>query len=361
MATDEQSPLIGHNGMSTIGSNGQDLEHQTSPGPQKLSQQQLWLTIGFPYVGLLLVAMATAATQPLIGRLSDLYGRRFNLFASTFLFTLGNVLCGVSSFIAVGGVPLLITGRIIAGAGGGAMNAIAAFIATDLVPLDRRAVWTGIADVIWAAGIGVGGVVGGAVHDWVGWPWAFFCFVPLSLLVLVGVYFTLPPADPLLGRDDSDDNSRIDYPGTASLVSAIVCLTLGLNLAEQGDYIPPLSWTLLAVSTVLFVCFAIVGFSHATHSPFIPILLLRDRTVAMVCASAVLVAASMHSLLYYVPFWIQVRGYSASQVGVQMLGELVGASLGSLTTGLLIKRLGGYGLIKPVVFLVFAVAPLVLP
>lgn len=303
--------------------------------------------------------VATAATQPLIGKLADSYGRRLALFVSIFLFALGNVLCGASSFATIAGegrgAPLLITGRVIAGAGGGAMNSIAAFIATDLVPLDRRAVWTGIADVLWAAGIGVGGVVGGAVHDWVGWPWAFFGFVPLTLLVFAGVYLTL--------RDDQsshgDNCTRIDYPGAATLVSAIVCLTVGLNLAEQGDYIPSLSWALLATSAVLSVCFAAIeSSSHVARNPFIPIRLLQNRTVAMVCASAVLVAASMHSLLYYVPFWIQVRGYSASQVGVQMLGELAGASAGSLTAGLVIKRRGGYGAVKPVALVVFAVAPL---
>lgn len=40
MSTDEQSPLLGHNGT-----------------PTRLSRQQLWLTICFPYIGLLLVAM----------------------------------------------------------------------------------------------------------------------------------------------------------------------------------------------------------------------------------------------------------------------------------------------------------------
>jgi MFS family permease len=82
--------------------------------------------------------ISQAALQPLFGKLTDIYGRRKGLLASNLLFAIGTGLCGFASNEFV-----LITGRVIAGAGGGGLTAISSIVATDLVPLRRRGVVQG--------------------------------------------------------------------------------------------------------------------------------------------------------------------------------------------------------------------------
>lgn len=64
---------------------------------------------------------------------------------------------------------LVILGRAIAGAGGGATNAISTFVGADLVPLRKRGVIQGVNNIAMGCGTELGGFVGGA-----GWKAAFF-------------------------------------------------------------------------------------------------------------------------------------------------------------------------------------------
>ncbi|KAI0482567.1 major facilitator superfamily domain-containing protein [Xylariaceae sp. FL0804] len=325
---------------------------KSSERTRALQGLRLYLIIAFPYLGLLLVAMdvtivstlsatmasdfsslaivswlgsaylvASAAIQPLCGKLTDIYGRRSGFFS---------------------------------------VNCIIAFIVTDLVPLDQRTVWSGLADVVWAVGIGLGGVAGGFVNDWVGWRWAFLGLAPLTFVSGLGTYLTLtiPRHDirPGGGHDEGKESEKIDYLGAATLTSAVVSLTIGFNLAGDGSVIA--TACLLPISIVFAICFVFVERSPSTTHPIMPLALITDRSIGSACVASFLVAASMHSLLYYVPFLIQVRGSSASEVGIQMLGELVGASVGSMAIGIFIKVVAGYALIKPFVFALYLLAPL---
>ncbi|KAK8054724.1 MFS multidrug transporter [Apiospora phragmitis] len=375
---EEQAPLLFETHLCCNGNTPQEEEDHED---RKLNGVHLCLAIGFPYLALLLVAMdvtlvstlsatmaaafsalslvswlgssylvASAVVQPLCGKLSDIYGRRCGFFVALTMFGLGNVACGIAPQAWV-----LIAGRIIAGLGGGAINCICAFITTDLVPLRQRTVWSGIADVVWAVGIGLGGVVGGLVNDWVGWRWAFLGAIPITLVVAIGASATLTLPQQTHGISSEGQSGKLDLLGAATVTGAVTCLTVGLALAEQGSVV--LTSGLLVVSLLLTICFVYVENAPSTPNPIMPLYLLKDRSISMACLSGFFVAGSMHGLLYYVPFLIQVRGFRASEVGVQMLGELVGASVGSLATGIVIKTLGGYKAVKPVVFLLYLVAP----
>lgn len=115
-----------------------------------------WIATGY--------LIANAACQPLSGKLTDIYGRRAGLiFAFTF-FAAGTAVCGFA-----GTAWVMILGRVIAGMGGGCLNTVSVFVASDLIPLRRRGVWQGIGNVVFGAGMGLGGVFGGFVNDRYGW------------------------------------------------------------------------------------------------------------------------------------------------------------------------------------------------
>jgi MFS family permease len=82
--------------------------------------------------------IAQASLQPLFGKLTDIYGRRQGLLFSNGLFTIGTALCGLAP-----NQHVMIVGRVLAGAGGGGMNAISSIVATDLVPLRKRGIVQG--------------------------------------------------------------------------------------------------------------------------------------------------------------------------------------------------------------------------
>lgn len=139
--------------------------------------------------------IANAAFQPLSGKLTDIYGRRAGLVFAVTFFALGTLICGLAPT-----APWMIAGRIIAGSGGGCLNTVSVFVASDLIPLRRRGLWQGFGNIVFGAGMGLGGVFGGCkflpdlssvvlgltltvVNDTLNWRYAFYIQVPLVSVI----------------------------------------------------------------------------------------------------------------------------------------------------------------------------------
>lgn len=112
--------------------------------------------------------IANAALQPISGRLTDILSRRTGLVFSNIFFAAGNLICGLATSEWV-----MIFGRVVAGMGGGGLNAISTFTASDLIPLRRRGVWQGFGNISFGLGASLGGVFGGWINDTWGWRKAF--------------------------------------------------------------------------------------------------------------------------------------------------------------------------------------------
>lgn len=172
--------------------------------------------------------IANAALQPLSGKLTDIFGRRAGLIFSNIFFAIGNLICGLATEDWV-----IVVGRVVAGAGGGGLTTIATFVASDLIPLRKRALWQGYSNLCYGVGAGLGGVFGGWVNDVWGWRWAFLAQIPVTLVSTVLVWFTVK-----IPTQTSDGNrwKRIDYAGATTLILALVLLLLGLN--SGGNTVP---------------------------------------------------------------------------------------------------------------------------
>jgi MFS family permease len=109
----------------------------------KSGQSFSWIASGY--------LIANAATQPLSGKLTDIYGRRAGLIFAVTFFSIGTLICGVAPTDKI-----MILGRVVAGAGGGCLNTISVFVASDLIPLRKRGLWQGIGNLVYGAGMGLG-------------------------------------------------------------------------------------------------------------------------------------------------------------------------------------------------------------
>jgi MFS family permease len=128
-----------------------------------------WLTTSY--------VMATCSAQPIVGKVSDIFGRKNVLVVSYVLFAIGSCLCGVGQ-----AMWQVIVGRAIAGLGGAGMTVIVAVLITDLVPLIEVAPWRSYVNVAATTGRMVGGPLGGWLADLIGWRWSFLGQVPLTIL-----------------------------------------------------------------------------------------------------------------------------------------------------------------------------------
>lgn len=277
--------------------------------------------------------IANAACQPLSGRLTDIFSRRTGLVFSNILFAAGNLMCGLAN-----SEWTMIAGRVVAGMGGGGLMAISTFVCSDLVPLRKRGLIQGLGNVCYGAGAGLGGLFGGWVNDTWGWRMAFLAQVPVVILSGILVFFTvqIPPkhsAKPKL--------SRVDFLGSSTLVLTLVLLLLGLN--SGGNIVP---WThplVLASLPLSFV--ALLGFIYIetrTSEPVIPVKLLLNRTVLASCLTNWFCTMTIFMLTFYIPLFYQVAGLSTTLSGARLIPNSIGASIGSLSSGLIMNHTGKY-------------------
>ncbi|KAG8532843.1 uncharacterized protein KY384_002721 [Bacidia gigantensis] len=292
--------------------------------------------------------IANAALQPLSGRLTDIVSRKWGLIFSNVTFAAGNLICGLAQREWV-----MIFGRVVAGCGGGGLTAISTFVGSDLVPLRRRGVWQGVGNVCFGLGAGLGAVLGGWINDVWGWRKAFLILVPFTVLscILVTCFVNIP-----VKQSERSAWKRIDFLGAFGLITTLVLLLIGLN--SGGTIVPwnhPLIYTTLPLSAVSLFAFIYVENTHALE-PIIPIKVVANRTVLAACFTNWFLTMSIFSVLYFAPIYFQIKGLSTTQAGIRLVPQSLGAAVGSISTGLIMRWTGRYYYLTAAIMLIFIVA-----
>ncbi|KAM0804156.1 major facilitator superfamily domain-containing protein [Usnea florida] len=299
--------------------------------------------------------IATAATQPLSGKLTDIYSRRNGLLLCNILFATGNLVCGLAQ-----DPTMMIIGRALAGLGGGGLNAISTIVASDLIPLRQRGLWQGVSNVCWGLGNGLGGVFGGFLNDVWDWKLAFLVQLPLTAASLIMITINLEQHSTGVARPKTSKLKRVDFLGSLLLVSTLVLLLLGLN--SGGNIVSwhhPLVLTSLPLSAILLIAF-IVAEEKFAPEPIIPVRLILNRTVASACLTNWFFLMIAYALDFYVVVYFRVRGLSATQAGACLIPFSVTTAAGSLLAGIITSRSGRYKALNIAILLLMLLATILI-
>ncbi len=289
---------------------------------------QAWVTTAY--------LITSTVTTPLYGKLSDIYGRKsFFIFAIS-IFTIGSMLCTLSTSIG-----MLALFRAIQGIGAGGLFSLALAIIGDIVPPRERAKYQGYFLAVFGTSSVLGPVIGGffagadSILGVTGWRWVFLVNVPIAIAALYVVSRTLHLQHTRLDH-------RIDYWGAVALVVALVPL---LVVAEQGR-----EWGWLSGKAVACYVIGVAGFVAGWFieramgdEALIPLRLFANRTVSVASTASVFVGMGMFGGLAALPLYLQiVKGASATQAGLQLVPMTLGIMFGSILSGQLISRTGRY-------------------
>ncbi|WP_082807674.1 MDR family MFS transporter [Janibacter terrae] len=332
----------------------------TSPAPYKLSPQDQRVFIGL-MLGMLVASVsqtivgpalprivselggmehyswvATAAmlvsavTVPIVGKFSDLYGRREFYLAGIVVFMVGSVIAGFSQSFW-----MLVAGRAVQGLGMGTLMPLSQTIIGDIIPPRQRGKYQGLMGAVFGVTSVAGPLLGGVITDHLGWRWLFFASLPIGLVALVFIAkFLHVPHTPR--------RAPIDYLGIATLSTGLVALLLAVSFGGSSwAWGSSQSLGLFALSAVALVAFVVV--ERKAVEPVLPLRLFANRTISLSLVAAFGISMVMFGAIIYIPVFAQgVIGVNATNSGLILMPLMLGFIVCGIVTGMLITRTGRY-------------------
>ena len=298
--------------------------------------------------------LASITMVPIVGKLSDQFGRKWFLVVGTSIFLLGSVLAGASQ-----SMNQLIAFRALQGLGAGMGIALAFVVVADIFPPAERAKWQSLFGVVYGFANLVGPTLGGWLTDHgplVGtlvtettrWRWVFYVNVPIGIIALAALLIFLPAN--LSVRTSRYTGwaaiRRIDMPGAGLSAAATICLLLGLTWGSSGifEWSSPQVIGVLIAAGMLFATFLIV--ERVVVDPILPLDLFRNQVFAVASLLSLLQLMILVGLIIYLPLFLQgVLGVSATYAGAVITPMTVSSVIGAALAGFAITILKRYQLI----------------
>ena len=280
-----------------------------------------------------LYLLASTVAVPLVGKLSDMFGRRPFVIAGVVIFLLGSLACGFApSMIS------LIIARGIQGIGGGIILACVLVLMADMYTPIERAKYVGYILAIITAGSLLGPTIGGVLADGPGWRWCFFINLPIGAVALMFIWSTLP------NTRQGGRIADIDFTGAALLTGATVAGLLGIAWAyESYGWESTTTVGLLLGAGVLLMLFVVQERRHP--NAVIPMSLFRNHMYVLTGLIALLSSAVLFSAVQFLPTFIQTSlGASATVSGLIFTPQSIGLVVMSFIGGHAVARTGRFKL-----------------
>ncbi|PWV94284.1 EmrB/QacA subfamily drug resistance transporter [Paenibacillus cellulosilyticus] len=272
--------------------------------------------------------LTMTACMPIMGKLSDIFGRKRLYQISIALFIVGSLVSGFAPTM-----ELLLVGRGIQGVGAGGLMPLAMVIFAETFTLEQRVKLQGLFGIMMILPQLVGPMVGGFVVDHISWHWVFLINLPVSILAALLMFLGLH-------EEKRRESHSIDYAGALTLMGSILSLLLAPVLIENKGlaWTSPLILALIGASAVLLVLFILV--ERRAAEPIIPLRLLRNRNIVAMALLMFTVMCGIMGAASSFPYYAQIAmGFSATVSGYFTLMAMVGAIPISIACGFLITRM----------------------
>ncbi|MDR6882506.1 MFS transporter [Bacillus sp. 3255] len=261
--------------------------------------------------------IASSIAQPVMGKASDLFGRRR-------IFLIGLIVAFVASLLA----PLslnfgwLIVFRIVQSIGTSMMVAVGMAIVRIHIT-EKQASALSVLSIFLSGAAAIGPFVGGILIHWWSWPAIFFVNIPFAVASFLLAWRNIPKdktaTSVARGMSFSKWLDLLDASGILLFTVGLVAFLASLLSAKSNGHISLMSAFVGLIGLVLLVAF--VRHELKTTSPFIPLrAFAKYPTMTWVNVEFMLVNLLFYSIFFGLPSYLQmVRHVGELHTGVLML------------------------------------------
>jgi MFS family permease len=314
--------------------------------------------------------------MPLMGRISDMYGRRRVFIICLTIFGIGSLFCGLApilgdnidiSFLQHIGINVaapgdisdpnalapgliwLVAARFIQAAGGGAIIPVAMAVAGDFYGQKQRALALGLIGMVTETGGVLGPLYGSViVQNW-GWQAIFYINLPIVFALMVAIWLFVPSRIESASRQTRE---RIDFLGTLLLGASLICLSLGLSqeaiTSSTGVTGPAANQApvqnnplLIGTAVLLLAVFVVVEvYTERRTLPIVELSLFKRAAFSATSLVSLLVGAALIIAMADIPLFIAtVLGGRPIDSGLALLRLTVMIPIGAIIGGWLCARI----------------------
>jgi MFS family permease len=292
--------------------------------------------------------VAYIAAMPLAGRAADRYGLPGLMIGALLVFAAGSIVCGSAPSLEV-----LVLGRVIQGAGAGAILPVATAGASHLYEGHARSRALGFIGAATFLGMAIGPLLGAIILEtldlrdaladldiWGGlvvdvlapaWRWVFYVTAPLAILAAIYVWAAEP------GWDVRPGSSRLDAVGAVLFSVALTAGLLAITLIgdEPGDL------PVIPIATIVAIVAGALAIRHLLRvpEPFLDLRLFLDRVFSGAVLVSLLTGYALATAIVGMAAFIdRVRFAGPEEQGVVLGPMALFMAIGAFVSGFLMRR-----------------------
>ncbi len=268
--------------------------------------------------------LTSSAAMPVMGKLSDIFGRRAIYAVAMGMFLVASLLCAVAPTMF-----WLIVFRGLQGVAAAGLLPLAMVMIGDMFTLEERAKVQGLFSAVWGVSSVSGPLLGGFLVDAIGWPSVFYINVPFGIFSAWLVwhwwkdYHALPEGRP-----------HIDYGGALLVTGAAVLVLWALVDVTHWP-----GWLALAMAGGLVA--VLIRVERRSADPILPLPLFAWRFFVMAVLHSLVTGWILNGVTAYVPLYVQqVQGRTAMEAGASLTPLLFSWVLASVVSARMLLRMG---------------------
>ncbi|WML41791.1 MFS transporter [Neobacillus sp. OS1-2] len=304
--------------------------------------------------GVTIYTLGLAISIPIVGKISDRYGRKKLFIVEVALFGLGSLLVALSPSFG-----FYLSARFIQAMGGGGIFIIGSSHVLSTFPSEKQGKALGMLGAMNGVGAILGPNLGSFILDITdNWHFLFLINVPIAvILIILGSFKIQETKEPSVGK--------LDLIGTILLSLAVLSIMYGLTNIEGTSLLDSLAtpdvYGFLLAGIALFTGLILFNrnLEKRDGDPILPVSLLVRPTYLLTLLIGALSGALLAGMIYIPSFSEQVLGIAAEYSGYWMTPLALASGIGAAFGGILVDKKGPIlavflsGLITAIGFVLF--------